>query len=1023
MSDIMVKQLAKTVGAPVDMLLKQLQDAGINVKGAEDSITNAEKLKLLQYIQGLTKKATIAKNAGNKKLGLKRRDNGALSGSRKQTAGKMVNVAVRRKKMALNAGKAVATAATATSMNTPNYGSRSALLAKQLDAERKAREQANLSRQTAMKTAPKKPTAPKTAKNTTVEAEAVKEKAPQEADAKAKETQTQAVKKATPPTKTSNTTDVTAQKPTATDIGKPKATPAIPSQTGVKKPISSKSPQHAAQGILAKKPVAKTDVKKPVVTKPTLRKTATTSKPAHKPNVVRKPTTAVKAKTAQTPTPAVRPPTLTSRLSLLNLGGGKERREAVAAKAKEEASSLLKRRPSRKIIKAAVKPAEKPTTEKKVVKPVAKAKPAAKTDDKKKQPKRLRNVGGAPLHLAGNKSKAKRRGRKARRQQQSVQIDDTKHQFEKPTAPVVREIEIPELIVVGDLAKELKVQAIDIIKVMMGMGVMATINQTLDQDTAILVVEEMGHKAKPLADVSDEAQVAHIIDNAEYELFPRPPVVTIMGHVDHGKTSLLDYIRESRVTAGEAGGITQHIGAYHVETDSGVITFLDTPGHAAFSEMRARGAGATDVVIIVVAADDGVMPQTKEAIKHTRAAGVPMIVAINKIDKDGADPERVKNELSQYEVVPEEWGGDDVFVNVSAQTGEGIDSLLENISLVAEILELKAPIEGAAKGSVVEASIEKGRGAVATVLVQSGTLSKGDFVLSGKEYGRVRALFNENGKPIKSAGPSIPVSVLGLSGAPMAGDSCLVVSDERRAKEIAEARRQQEKDSLFAVQQAAKLDAMFSKMKDGEKLEVPVLLKADVQGSIEALRGSLLNLSTDEVIVKIISSGVGGFNETDVNLAIASGAAMIGFNVRADASAKRIASESGAEIRYYSIIYEIIDDVRDAMSGLLAPELREEFVGLAEVKEVFRSSSFGAAAGCLVMDGTVKQGLQIRVLRDNVVVFEGELESLRRHKDLVTEVVSGTECGIAVKNYNDIEEGDQIECFKRTEVARTLLKD
>jgi len=1014
MSDIMVKQLAKTVGAPVDMLLKQLQDAGINVKGAEDSITNAEKLKLLQYIQGLTKKATLAKNAGNKKLGLKRRDNGALSGARKQTAGKMVSVAVRRKKMALNAAKAVATtAATATSATSPNYNSRSALLAKQLDAERKAREQANLSQKTAMKTAPKKPAAPKVAKSTTAETEAVKEKAPQEADAKAKNTQTSVGKTVTPQTQATNKTNITAKKPTTTATETPKTKPAIsakPSQTGVKKPMG------------AKKPVTNPTARRPVAAKPkpkpTLRKTATTPKSARKPNVVRKPTTPAKA--VATP---VRPPTLTSRLSLLNLGGGKERREAVAAKAKEEASSLLKRRPSRKIVKAAVKPVVKPAVAKKVVKPAVKAKPAAKTDDKKKQPKRLRNVGGAPLHLAGNKSKAKRKGRKARRQQQSVQIDDTKHQFEKPTAPMVREIEIPELIVVGDLAKELKVQAIDIIKVMMGMGVMATINQTLDQDTAILVVEEMGHKAKPLADVSDEAQVAKIIDDVEYELFPRPPVVTIMGHVDHGKTSLLDYIRESRVTAGEAGGITQHIGAYHVETDNGVISFLDTPGHAAFSEMRARGASATDVVIIVVAADDGVMPQTKEAIKHTRAAGVPMIVAINKIDKDSADPDRVKNELSQYEVVSEEWGGDDVFVNVSAHTGEGVDSLLENISLVAEILELKAPIEGAAKGSVVEASVEKGRGAVATVMVQSGTLNKGDFVLSGKEYGRVRALFNESGKPIKSAGPSIPVSVLGLSGAPMAGDAFLVVSDERKAKEIAEARRQQEKDSLFAAQQAAKLDAMFSKMKDGEKLEVPVLLKADVQGSIEALRNSLLKLSTDEVIVKIISSGVGGFNETDVNLAIASGAAMIGFNVRADASAKRIASESGAEIRYYSIIYEIIDDIRDAMSGLLAPELREEFVGLAEVKEVFRSSSFGAAAGCLIMDGTVKQGLQIRVLRDNVVVFEGELESLRRHKDLVTEVVSGTECGIAVKNYNDIHEGDQIECFRRTEVARTLSKD
>jgi len=1000
MSDIMVKQLAKTVGAPVDMLLKQLQDAGVNVKNASDSITNAEKLKLLQHIQRLKKKTATANSAENKKLGLKRRENGVLnvSGSRGETTGKTVNIAVRRKKVASKAGQTAA-GATSTGSTAVNYTaqSRSALLAKQLDTERKAREQANIARQTAM-----------------------------EAKAAARKAKPLAVKKVV-----IATTDTAVKKTTE----KQQPTPATQSTQNVnaKKAVTTTSSVNVVKPATAKvQTTAKTSVQKPAVNKPSSRPTSAKkpvrTTPVRKTNRAKKPTTPVKSnaanitksKAVQRPATALTPPrpTLTSRLSLLNLGGGKERRDAVAAKAKEEASSLLKRRPSRKIVKAPV------VVEKKVIKPAAvtKAKPVEKKadDNKKKQPKRLRNTGATPLHLAGAKGKNKRKGKKSRRQLRNIQIDDSKHQFEKPTAPVVREVEIPELIVVGDLAKELRVQGIEVIKVMMGMGVMATINQTLDQDTAILVVEEMGHKARPLADVSDEAQVAKIIEDNTHELFPRPPVVTIMGHVDHGKTSLLDYIRKSRVTAGEAGGITQHIGAYHVETANGVISFLDTPGHAAFSEMRARGANATDIVIIVVAADDGVMPQTKEAIKHTRAAGVPMIVAINKIDKDSADPERVKNELSQYEVVPEDWGGEDVFVNVSAHTGEGIDNLLESISLVSEILELKAPLEGAAKGTVIEASIEKGRGAVATVMVQSGTLNKGDFILSGKEYGRVRALFNENGKPIKSAGPSIPVSVLGLSGAPMAGDECLVVFDERRAKEIAEARRQQEKDSLFAAQQAAKLDAMFSKMKDGEKLEVPVLLKADVQGSIEALRGSLLKLSTDEVIVKIISSGVGGFNETDVNLAIASGAALIGFNVRADASAKRIAAESGAEIRYYSIIYEIIDDIRDAMSGLLAPELREEFVGLAEVKEVFRSSSFGAAAGCLVMDGTVKQGLPIRVLRDNVVVFEGELESLRRHKDLVTEVLSGTECGIAVKDYHDIQEGDQIECFKRTEVARTL---
>ena len=1021
MSDIMVKQLAKTVGAPVDMLLKQLQDAGVNVKNASDSITNAEKLKLLQYIQKLKKKSVASNSAGNKKLGLKRRENGVLnvSSSRGETNHTTVNVAVRRKKVGLKTGQSTTQNTPATSGVVAQAQSRSALLAQQLDAERKARETANLSRQTAMKTVAKKVIPP-------AEKKAPIAKKPALTAAK-KETTTQ-----TTQAKTSSKVTTASNKVSKTQAKQQTAKKIVASTTPAKTTQVTKRTVKNTPKTGVKTPLRKTiAAKKPATTRPSATTTNTRKKaPVRKAPIAKKPTTSVKPNVGKakskvikrpvvaTPVPP-KPSTLTSRLGLLNLGGGKERRDAVAAKAKEEASSLLKRRPSRKIVKAAPVVAEK-----KVAKPEAtKAKPADKkaNANKKKQPKRLRNTGATPLHLAGAKSKNKRKGKKSRRQLRNVQIDDSKHQFEKPTAPVVREVEIPELIVVGDLAKELKVQGIEVIKVMMGMGVMATINQTLDQDTAILVVEEMGHKAKPLADVSDEAQVAKIVDDSnEYGLFPRPPVVTIMGHVDHGKTSLLDYIRESRVTAGEAGGITQHIGAYHVETDNGVISFLDTPGHAAFSEMRARGANATDIVIIVVAADDGVMPQTKEAIEHTRAAGVPMIVAINKIDKESADPDRVKNELSQYDVVPEDWGGDDVFINVSAHSGEGIESLLENISLVAEILELKAPLEGAAKGTVVEASIEKGRGAVATVMVQSGTLNKGDFVLSGKEYGRVRALFDENGKATKSAGPSIPVSVLGLSGAPMAGDECLVVSDERKAKEIAEARRQQEKDSLFAAQQAAKLDAMFSQMKEGEKLEVPVLLKADVQGSIEALRASLLKLSTDEVTVKIVASGVGGFNETDVNLALASGATLIGFNVRADASAKRIASESGAEIRYYSIIYEIIDDIRDAMSGLLAPELREEFVGLAEVKEVFRSSSFGAAAGCLVMDGTVKQGLPIRILRDNVVVFEGELESLRRHKDLVSEVVSGTECGIAVKNYNDIQVGDQIECFKRTEVARTL---
>jgi translation initiation factor IF-2 len=494
-----------------------------------------------------------------------------------------------------------------------------------------------------------------------------------------------------------------------------------------------------------------------------------------------------------------------------------------------------------------------------------------------------------------------------------------------------------------------------------------------------------------------------------------------MGHVDHGKTSLLDYIRESRVAAGEAGGITQHIGAYHVETKNGIVSFLDTPGHAAFTAMRARGAKATDIVVVVVAADDSVMPQTKEAIEHTRAAGVPLIVAINKIDKENADPERVKSDLSALEVIPEDWGGDDVFVEVSAITGQGVDDLLDSILLVSEMQDLKAPIDGAASGVVVEASIEKGRGAVATVLVQKGTLKKGDMVLCGQEYGRIRAMIDDTGKATESAGPSIPVSILGLSGAPASGAEMIVVPNERKAREIANLRRSKERDTRLSSQQAAKLEALFANMGSGNSVQqVNIIIKADVHGSVEALKESLIKLSTDEVKVNVVTSGVGGINEGDVNLAQASNSIMIAFNVRADAAAKRHASESGIEIRYYSIIYEAIDDVKDAMSGMLAPELREEFVGLAEVKDVFRSSAMGAVAGCLIVDGHVSKGLPIRVLRDSVVIYEGELESLRRHKDDVKEVRTGTECGIAVKNYNDVKPGDQIECFKRTEVARTI---
>jgi translation initiation factor IF-2 len=596
---------------------------------------------------------------------------------------------------------------------------------------------------------------------------------------------------------------------------------------------------------------------------------------------------------------------------------------------------------------------------------------------------------------------------------------DGQHGFEKPTAPVVREVEIPENIAVSELAQRMAVKANEVIKILFNMGAMVTINQVIDQDTATLVVEELGHTAIPIS--GTEVDVDLLADEQPVgDKAPRAPVVTIMGHVDHGKTSLLDYIRRTKVAAGEAGGITQHIGAYHVENAKGGITFLDTPGHAAFTAMRARGAQATDIVILVVAADDGVKPQTVEAIEHARAAEVPIVVAINKMDKEGADPERVRSELSQHGVIAEAWGGENLFVEVSAQTGAGIDNLLDAILLQAEVLSLDAVAEGPAHGIVIESSLETGRGAVATLLVQSGILKQGDMIIAGEEYGRIRNMFDEKQKSIQSAGPSTPVVVLGLSKTPNSGDDFIVVKNERKAREVAQFRQGRSRESKLAQQQAAKLEDVFSQMTEAEGAVVPILIKSDVHGSAEALRDALTRLSNDEVKVKVISSGVGGITESDATLAAASKAAIIGFNVRADSAARAAIKESGIDVRYYSIIYEAIDDVKAAVSGLLAPEIRENIVGLAEVKEVFTSPKLGNIAGCMVIEGYVKRANPIRVLRENVVIYEGVLESLRRFKDDVAEVRAGTECGIGVKNYNDVRPGDQIECFERFEVARKL---
>jgi len=669
---------------------------------------------------------------------------------------------------------------------------------------------------------------------------------------------------------------------------------------------------------------------------------------------------------------------------------------------------------------------EQVKTNKAVAKPVVKEAQPAKpshSDSKPAKGKRKGKRGKSDseereLHLPGGRS-AKDKKRKGKQKAAAISEElRSKHAFSTPTKKKVFEVEIPETIKVGDLAQKMSIKAAEVIKVMMKMGSMVTINQMLDQETASIVVEELGHTPVMLDETAMEDVL--IEEHFDGDKVQRAPVVTIMGHVDHGKTSLLDHIRKTRVASGEAGGITQHIGAYHVDTDRGMITFLDTPGHAAFTSMRARGANITDIVVIVVAADDGVMPQTKEAIQHSKAAEVPIIVAINKIDKETSDPDRVKNELAAMDVIPEDWGGDTMFLPVSAKTGQGIDELLDSISIQAEIMELTAIPDGPAKGVVVESRLDKGRGTVATVLVQSGILSKGDMLIAGSDFGRVRALLDENGKTIKSAGPSIPVEILGLSGAPLAGTEVLAVKDERKAREVALFRQGRYRDTKLQKQQAAKLENMFNNMDSGEVKNLNIILKADVQGSAEAIADSLTKLSTEEVKVKIVANGVGGITESDAQLAVASGAILMGFNVRAGQSAKQLIESEGIDLHYYSVIYDIIDEVKSAMTGMLAPEFKEEIVGLAEVRDVFRAPKIGAIAGCMVTEGTVKRNNPIRVLRENVVIYEGELESLRRYKDDVAEVKSGTECGIGVKNYNDVKVGDQIEVYERTQVKRTL---
>lgn len=666
-------------------------------------------------------------------------------------------------------------------------------------------------------------------------------------------------------------------------------------------------------------------------------------------------------------------------------------------------------------------------------------KPAEKKDDKKPVVVDKKSIKSANVSSTWKDDAAKKRGagaakprgnagatgardgwRSGARGRRSSHSDDRETNFQAPTEAVVKDVYVPETITVAELAHKMSVKASEVIKHLMVLGQMVTINQVLDQETAMILVEEMGHKAFAAKLDDPEALLEESGDRADVESLPRAPVVTVMGHVDHGKTSLLDYIRRAKVASGEAGGITQHIGAYHVETPRGMITFLDTPGHEAFTAMRARGAKATDIVILVVAADDGVMPQTKEAIAHAKAAGVPLVVAINKIDKPGANLDRVKQELIAEQVVPEEYGGDAPFVSVSAKTGQGIDDLLEQVLLQAEVLELTAPVSSPAKGLVVEARLDKGRGPVATILVQSGTLKRGDVVLAGSSYGRVRAMLDENGKSISEAGPSIPVEIQGLTEVPVAGEEVMVMTDERKAREIGLFRQGKFRDVKLAKQQAAKLENMFEQMAEGEVQNLPLIIKTDVQGSQEALVQSLQKLSTSEVRVQVVHAGVGGISESDVNLAVASKAVIIGFNARADASARKLAEANGVDIRYYNIIYDALDEVKAAMSGMLAPEKREHILGLVEIRQVILVSKVGAIAGCFVLEGLVKRGSSVRLLRNNVVVWTGEIDSLKRFKDDVKEVKSGFECGLTLRNFNDISEGDQLEVFEVQEVARTL---
>ena len=961
MSNTTVAQFAAELNRPVDDLLKQLKEAGVNKNSGNDSLTTDDKQLLTAYLQ---------------------KKNGSNSGT----------ISIRRKKTEVSTvdGVKVETRRRSRAVTIPS--------SEELAAEAKAKVAAENQKAEAEKAA----------------TQAAEEKAKAEAEAAAK---------------------AEARAKAEAEAARLKAAKAAPKAES--KPAEAKKEEA--------KPVEATEAK---VEAKADNKPSEKSVEAEKPAEAKKPAKAKQdkggkgkeaKKAAKPAAPAVPQPVVSEEEQAQR---DEEARRAAALRAHQEA--LLKEKQERQARREAMKQqAEQEAKSAKEAKsksgernkPAEKTKASAgegksehnarnKKDDRRdrdeenqgRNAKGKGGKGGRDRNARNGDDERVRSGKKGKK----LKLEPNQHAFQAPTEPVVHEVLVPETITVADLAHKMAVKGVEVVKALMKMGMMVTINQSIDQDTALIVVEELGHIGKPAAADDPEAFLDEGVEAVEAEALPRPPVVTVMGHVDHGKTSLLDYIRRAKVVQGEAGGITQHIGAYHVETPRGVITFLDTPGHEAFTAMRARGAKATDIVILVVAADDGVMPQTIEAIAHAKAAGVPMVVAVNKIDKEAANPERIRQELTAHEVVPDEWGGDVQFIDVSAKKGINIDALLEAVLLEAEVLELTAPVDAPAKGIIVEARLDKGRGAVATLLVQSGTLKKGDMLLAGTAFGKIRAMVDENGKAINEAGPSIPVEILGLSDVPNAGEDAMVLADEKKAREIALFRQGKYRDVRLAKQQAAKLENMFNNMGENQAQSLSVIIKADVQGSYEALAGSLKKLSTDEVKVNVLHSGVGGITESDVNLAIASGAFIIGFNVRADASARKLAENENVEIRYYNIIYDAIDDVKAAMSGMLSPEEKEQVTGTVEIRQVISVSKVGNIAGCMVTDGVVKRDSHVRLIRNNVVIHTGELSSLKRYKDDVKEVRMGFECGLMIKGYNEIMEGDQLECFDIVEVARTL---